>query len=151
MGMSLLATVELGSDGAIEFTAIPDTGKHLMLVFYSPPASLAPASFRFNADAGANYTFGYKAVSSTVVNGAAYTSTGYGKLLSWFNSQNISHRTYITNYSEPVPSGLFTQHSTGNVAYSWGGHYNSMTPITSLSLDVMPSGTVCSLYVITND
>jgi hypothetical protein len=160
-----------GTFNGIDFTTLPSTYKHLMVIakmamnFASPTA--ATVRLRFNNDAGSNYSYGVQGStytpslstltsqttdSATVVNMGRPSSGGdveYGAITYYIpNFAGTGKKTWQAHTSSIAPDIL---PAGENRSWHHGGYWNSTAAITSLNFtaDVSPnfaSFTDISLY-----
>jgi hypothetical protein len=165
--MQLVGTTTVGSGGAssIEFSNIPQSGKHLIILF-SGRSDLGGVAggltVRYNADSGTNYAW-----RRLVGDGAAVSVAGNSSQTAITNSFSVngsiatsitfSNATiYTANYSAAIQKSLLGEAISENNATEayqvlTAGSWTGTAAITSLTLSLGGSflqNTTASLYII---
>jgi hypothetical protein len=165
MAMELVETIEVGSGGAasIEFTSIPQTGVHLLLVVSARSDGGNSIGYaQFNSDTGSNYSYQYLYGDGSSVSAASTSSQTeiYGFANNWSSTTASTFGNsslYISNYTSSTAKsvsfdGSMENNATVNRNYLAAQRYSGTSPISSIQLTLPTNNFVqystASLYII---
>ncbi len=143
-GMTLIATTNM-SGSSVTVSSIPDTYKHLMVVFKKVyyNSNDYPIQFRFNSDTGSNYYWqGFRAYNATVdptgSNGTLFepnikTRNAADNYLNMFGSFNLYN--YTTTTPKGYDSRFYWADSGGTRGHTQAdGTYYNTSAISSITV-----------------